>query len=241
MKLNGPIVTLLAGVVVGAGLLVANDTLTGNDDTATQVAATAAAGAGSASASASTSPPVPASPSASASASAGASVAAVSAGVVATYAGHVYDGATKGGSLSVVIKGDTAIAYLCDGKIEAWLWGTASGNSLSLKNKDGATLTATRGGGKVTGTISAAGGSWTFALPAVKKPSGLYRSTAKIRGATVVSGWVVLPDGTQVGMSSNGSTEVPAPPIDLGTGRVTIDGTQVTATEADPAEVVPAG
>jgi hypothetical protein len=236
MKLNGPIVTLLAGVVVGAGLLVANLTLTGTDDTATQVAASAAAAA-SASVSASVSPG--ASASASPSPSAAAPVAAVAAGAVATYAGHVYDGAVKGGSLSVVIKGDTAIAYLCDGKIEAWLWGTASGNTLALKNKDGATLTATRGGGKVTGSITVGGKTWTFALPAVKKPSGLYRSTAKIRGATVVSGWVVLPDGTQVGMSSNGSTEVPAPPIDLATGQVTIDGTPVTATEADPAEVAP--
>ncbi|HEX2804782.1 MAG TPA: hypothetical protein VHN80_01260, partial [Kineosporiaceae bacterium] len=162
MKLNGPIVTLLAGVVVGAGLLVANVTLTGNDD-----AAKVAAPAASAAASTSASPAASASPSVAVKVSAPAAV-----GTVATYAGHVYNGNVKGGSLSVVIKGDTAIAYLCDGKIEAWLWGKVSGTSLSLKNKDGATLVATRGGGKVTGRITAAGGTWTFALPSVKKPSG---------------------------------------------------------------------
>jgi hypothetical protein len=228
MKLNGPIVTLLAGVVVGAGLLVANLTLTGNSDTANPVAASAPA----ASASVSPTPSVSASPAAAIKVSAPSSAAAV-----ATYAGHVYNGNVKGGSLSIVIKGDTAIAYLCDGKIEAWLWGKVSGTSLSLKNKDGATLVATRGGGKVTGRITAAGGTWTFALPSVKKPSGLYRSTAKIRGANVVTGWVVLPDGSQVGMSRSGAAASPAPPIDLGTGQVTIQGMQVTAGLADPNEV----
>jgi hypothetical protein len=229
MKLKGPIVTLLAGVVVGAGLLVANLTLTGNDDTATKVAAPPSA---SAAASTSSAAAVSASPSAAIKVSAPAFT-----GTVATYAGHVYNGNVKGGSLSVVIKGGTAIAYLCDGKLEAWLWGSASGNSLSLKNKDGATLTATRGGGKVTGKITAAGGTWTFALPSVTKPSGLYRSTAKIRGATVVTGWVVLPDGSQVGMSRSDAGAVPAPPIDLGTGQVTIQGTPLTAGLADPDQV----
>ena len=230
MKLNGPIVTLLAGVVVGAGLLVANLTLTGNDDTAAKVSASAPAA--SAAASTSASPAVPASPSAAIKVS-----APTSAGTVATYAGHVYNGNVKGGSLSIVIKGGTAIAYLCDGKIEAWLWGSTSGNTLSLKNKDGATLVATRGGGKVAGRITAAGGTWTFALPSVKKPSGLYRSTAKIRGANVVTGWGVLPDGSQVGMSRSGAGAVPAPPIDLGTGQVTIQGMPVTAGPADPDQI----
>jgi serine/threonine-protein kinase len=152
---------------------------------------------------------------------------------VTTYAGKV----NGGGSLAIVIKGETVVAYLCDGKNEAWLWGTAKGTAVSAKNKDGDTLTGTRGGGKIVGSITVNGKTWTFTTPSVKKPSGLYKATAKIRGAQVDGGWVVLGDGTQVGLLRRDGVTGPAPEIDTTTGQVTIDGTAVPVGEPDPAEV----
>jgi hypothetical protein len=57
----------------------------------------------------------------------------------------------------------------------------------------------------------------------VKKPSGLYRATADVRGATIKVGWIVLPDGTQVGsLESNPDAAAPsataAPPLDVTAG-----------------------
>ena len=234
MKVNGPIITLAVGGVVAVGLLIAN-LATSNDTTATVATSSSVAAPAAASASAS---PVAATDSAAAAASSSGVAGAPAPDRAAklgdaTYAGKV-DG---GGPLSISVKGKTAVAYLCDGKHEAWLWGTAEGNVLTLKNKNGDTLNATRGGGLAVGEIKAAGTQGTFKLPLVKKPSGLYRSTAKIRGAKVVSGWVVLPDGKQVGMTSTNDDEagaVPAPMLDVTTGKATIQGTEVIAAPADP-------
>jgi hypothetical protein len=233
MKPKGPLVTLAAGAVLAAGLLIANFSFSKAErDATTAAAASVAVAAPSPSASASASP----SGSASASASASASVAPAVSTTPVTYAGTV----NGGGSLSVVLKGTSAIAYLCDGHNEAWLWGSVDGASVQLKNAKGDTLTATRGGGRLTGSITVHGRRWTFALPTVKKPSGVYRATAKVRGATVVAGWVVLPDGSQVGAwTADGGTVTPAQPIELDTGATTVDGASMTAAPADP-ETMPA-
>jgi serine/threonine-protein kinase len=107
---------------------------------------------------------------------------------------------------------------------------------VALKNRSGDRLTGTRDGGLITGSLTVQGHSWTFSLPSVAKPSGLYRATAKVRGATVVAGWVVLPDGTQVGAwSRDGRDVAPAPAVDLATGQVIVDGAALTATPPDPA------
>lgn len=226
MKLKGPLVTLVAGAAVAAGLLAANLGTTGGDDTTTAVAASTPAAS---TPSATVSP----SPSATASATPSASVAPAALPAVATYAGKV----DAGGSLSIVVKGKTVIAYLCDGTNESWLWGVVDGAGVSAKNKAGDSLEGTRGGGKVAGSLTVNGKTWSYTLPTVKKPSGLYRATAKIRGASVVGGWVVLPDGTQVGLLTVDGVPRPAPSIDASSGAVTIDGTQVTAEEPDEGDL----
>ena len=69
----------------------------------------------------------------------------------------------------------------------------------------------------------------------MKKPSGLWKATAKVRGATVKAGWVVLADGNQVGMyTTDGAGGTAAPRLDAATGRATIGGAVLTAVAADP-------
>jgi hypothetical protein len=236
MKVKGPIVTLAVGAAVAGGLLIADLTSSGGSSAPVTTAAagatassstTAASASGSASASASA-----AAAAVSPSASTVTAAAAVQAsGPPATHAGKV----NGGGSLAIVIKGASAVAYLCDGVNEAWLWGSVDGNTLSLHDKTGGTLTGTRGGGKIVGSLTVKGKTWSFSVPSVKKPSGLYRSTATVRGAKIVGGWVVLPDGTQVGrISAADGTGQGAPPLDLTTGQVTVEGQTLTAAPADP-------
>lgn len=141
-----------------------------------------------------------------------------------TYAGSVKGG---GASVAIVIKGGTAIAYVCDGKkVEAWMQGSNETTALSLKGKGGATLKTEYAAKRLSGTIRASGKKWTFKVKPVKAPSGLYRAARNVRSAKVVGGWIVY-EGRQVGMVDSDGIETPAPPIDLETGKVTIDGTSI--------------
>jgi serine/threonine-protein kinase len=81
--------------------------------------------------------------------------------------------------------------------------------------------------------VTVGGRTSTLKIGVAKKPSGLYRSTAQVRGARIVTGWIVLPGGRQVGMSNDGATETPAPPLDLTNRTATLNGVPVTAVEID--------
>ncbi|GAB4059203.1 hypothetical protein [Catellatospora paridis] len=218
MKRNGPLLTLLAGLALAAVLITVNLTVTarGGDDPDP-------VGFGAAPA---TSAPAAAAPSASPSAEAS-PTAAPAAKVNAIWAGTVNGG---GATIAISVTDGVAVAYLCDGKkAEVWLQGTAADGKLSLTGKNGATLVGTFGGGKATGTVTASGRKWTFTVKAVAKPSGLYRATATVRNAKVVGGWIVLPDGSQVGVVTVDDVPRPAPAIDPATGAVTVDGAALTA------------
>jgi hypothetical protein len=132
--------------------------------------------------------------------------------------------------IAVVTNNGKAVAYLCDGKVESWLVGTVEPTGeIALKSKKGATLTATVAGTQLSGTVTAAGRKWQFAVKMVTKPGSLYRATADVRGAAVVGGWIVLPDGSQVGVVTVDDVPQPAPAIDPATGAVTVDGAALTA------------
>lgn len=219
MRRNGPLITLLAGLALAAVLVTVNLVATSaGDDAATPSGFDAAAAPTSAAASA---PAVDPSPSASLPPS------PPPAKVNAVWAGTVDGG---GATIAIAVTDGVAVAYLCDGKrAEVWLQGTAAAGKLALTGKKGATLTGTFGGGKAIGTVAAAGRDWRFTAPAIAKPSGLYRAVADVRGAKVVGGWIVLPDGSQVGVVTVDDEPQPAPAIDPATGAATVEGTALTA------------
>jgi hypothetical protein len=208
MKIKSPIVTLLAGVVLAVVVMVLNQ------NTAKPHASTPNNPGPAASATSATSaPPVPAAPQ------------------KATYAGKVTGGAA---TVAIAVKNGTAIAYFCDGKkAEAWLQGTASDGRITLTGSGGASLTATYSTSAATGTVTATGKQFSFSVHTVTAPSGLYRAVANVRNARVVGGWIVLPDGTQVGVLDVGDTEQPAPALDLSTTSAVVDGTTITAVAVD--------
>jgi serine/threonine-protein kinase len=72
-------------------------------------------------------------------------------------------------------------------------------------------------------------------VAAAKKPSGLYRSTSRVRGATIDAGWIVLADGTQVGsFTTDDGDPQGAPKLNTADGTAIINGSTVTATAIDP-------
>jgi hypothetical protein len=209
MKLTSPLVTLAAGAAVALALF-------GASSLAAKPAAAPAAPSASPSPLASS--PLPASPSQ--------APAAQAAKVTAVWAGRTDGGAA---SIAISVKNGVAVAYVCDGKREIWLQGTADAGKLALSGARGATLVGTFGGGKATGRVTSGSAHYTFTAPAVAKPSGLYRAAAQVRNAKVVGGWIVLADGSQVGVLDRDGVASDAPPIDPATGAVTVDGTTLTA------------
>jgi hypothetical protein len=221
MKRTGPFLTLLAGLAVAAVLVVLNMNIKSDAAPAAQKPAgnNVAAETGPQDAPADV-PPVAEEPKPPA------------APLNVTWAGFVLGGKA---SVAIVAKDKQAIAYVCDGtKVEAWLKGTATDGELNLTGGKDATLTGTFGNGRAKGTVVVGAKEWTFDVGSVKKPSGLYRATANVRNARVVGGWIVLADGTQVGVLTRSGAPQAAPRIDLNTGRTTVDGATITAGAVDP-------
>jgi hypothetical protein len=219
-KARGPLITLLTGLIFALvlGVLSAN---ANSEDSARQAAGNQADDQGAAA----TRPPATSEP----------VVAATTRPPVdafrAAYAGRVEGG---GATIAIAIRDGGAIAYLCDGRrTEAWLQGSAVDGRLNLTGADSASLTGTYDRDNAAGTVKAGGKSFTLDVPVAKKPSGLYRSTANVRNARVVTGWIVLPNGEQVGIANTGGELAPAPRLDPADGSATVNGTQVTAVNID--------
>ena len=220
MKIKTPYLTLLVGAALGAVLLVASMLATPKAPASPVAAATPAPAASA------TAQPSPASPTPTATA-----VANVPAR--ANYAGEVNGG---GASVAISIHHGQAIAYVCNGSvIEAWLKGTAANGHLTMTGKGHARLTATYRTKRAVGHVVAHGVRYTFSAPAVHKPSGLYRAIAIVRGAKIKAGWIVLPDGSQVGsLEPNTDAAAPsatrAPMLDVTTGTAHDGNTVLVAT-----------
>ncbi len=127
----------------------------------------------------------------------------------AVYAGKDTTGKV---AVAVAIKGDRAVAYLCDGRsLEAWLTGTVDGGRVSLEAEaGGATVDARFNGERVTGVAADGDDQYAFDLDEADPPAGLYRE----QGDSTTIGWIVLPDGSQVGIKNTDGTLSPAPRLD---------------------------
>ncbi|MEU5001377.1 hypothetical protein [Streptomyces sp. NPDC021622] len=152
----------------------------------------------------------------------------------AEYAGRTDDDTS---AVSISIRDGKAIAYFCDGRnTESWLKGKVEDDgSMRLTGKHGAKLDGTlRDDDKVRGTVDIDKKTWDFTADRAKKPSGLYRATTEVRGAEVDGGWIVLPDGSQVGILKRDGKPAPAPRLDPESGAVPFDGGRLTARPVVP-------
>ncbi len=121
----------------------------------------------------------------------------------------MYAGDATGSDLAiaVAVKGKQASAYLCDGAaVEDWLKGTADAGKMDLTSKNGeSAINATLKGKRLAGTVTFEGHKLPFSIAIAPPPAGLYRGE---NGKTTV-GWIVLPNGQQVGMVNNDGMESP--------------------------------
>ena len=229
----GPVVTLVAAALVGAGLLTA-DVLTDPVRTRAETpvaaaAATATPAAATTSTAAATSPTTTATSTSAAPTTAPTAVPTTAAYAAAYLSPAVYVGrdATRRTSVAVAVRDGRVAAYVCDGKsVESWLTGTATGTTATLTAGGDRLVAEVAGGGlHITGTVHGRSVDVTAALASA--PAGLYRLDAT-NGTTV--GWIVQPDGTQVGLRSRSGVVAPAPVLVPGQA-VTLDGRQAYAQE----------
>lgn len=118
-----------------------------------------------------------------------------------------------------------------------WLNGTAADGRMKLTGKKGEVLTGSFGDGVASGEMVVGQRRWKFTAKQTGKPDPvLYRATAQQRRAGVDGGWIMLPDGSQIGVVTRDGTPVSAPPLDPAFGTTVLDGRTVTATPvvADP-------
>ncbi|MET9272985.1 hypothetical protein [Kribbella sp. NPDC003557] len=128
-------------------------------------------------------------------------------------------------AVALAVKGNRAVSYVCDGRtLEAWLTGTVANGQAALRSRTGDHLTAILSATTATGTLTLNGRTLRFTIPAAGPPAGLYRA----RNSTSTIGWIVLPDGQQVGVDDDG-TPAPAPPLDPDNRTATVNGIAVTA------------
>ncbi|MGW5864049.1 hypothetical protein ACWFRJ_18005 [Streptomyces sp. NPDC055239] len=228
MKRSGPLYTLLGGLLLALFMLSLNATTgTGNSSY----------GKGSPGAASSAPPPAkptkstPA-PTESSSKSPSESPSTRPTGK-SEYAGRTADDAA---AVSLSIRDDKAIAYYCDGRdVESWLKGDVKDDgSMRLTGKNGAKLDATLADNAVRGKVEIGEQPQDFTAARAKKPSGLYRATTEVRGAEIDGGWIVLPDGRQVGILKQDGKPQKAPRLDPETGAVPFDGGELTARPVVP-------
>lgn len=145
----------------------------------------------------------------------------------ANWTGRLDNGAT----IAITAADGRAVAYVCDGKrLEIWLQGTAREGKLALDGKDGASLTGTFGAGRASGELVVGDRRWRFTAKATNKPAPvLYRAAEQARNAGVDGGWIVLPDGTQIGVVTWNGTPAPAPSLDPAAGTTTVNGVRIAA------------
>ncbi|QEU95324.1 hypothetical protein [Streptomyces kanamyceticus] len=223
MKRSGPLYTLLAGLLLALFMLSLNATTgTGSSSYGGNAPGTTPPSptkgtpkpTGSPSASASESPSKKPPPN-------------------ADYAGRTDDNTS---AVSLSLRDGKAIAYFCDGhNTESWLKGDVEDDgSMRLTGKHGAKLNGQLTGKRIRGTVDIDKETWKFTAAKAVKPSGLYRATTEVRGAKLDGGWIVLADGSQVGILKRDGKPAKAPRLDPRTGTVRVDGDVVTARPVTP-------
>jgi hypothetical protein len=139
------------------------------------------------------------------------------------YAGRAEDGA---GAIAIAVLGTQAAAYLCDGRsVESWFRGAVQGGDISLKSKDGGTLQASLDGDHLKGSLRIKNQRVRFEINEAKKPAGLYRA----RGSKTTIGWIVLEDGSEVGVQTTDQNSTAAPELAPEKPQVTVDGEKLDA------------
>jgi hypothetical protein len=134
-------------------------------------------------------------------------------------------------AVAIAIKDNHAAGYFCDGnKIEAWLEGAVTGDRVELRGKNGAVLTGTvfTDATFIFGKVTINSEQSSYLAEIAGKPAGLYEGRGKVDGVDNRIGWIVLPDGSQVGIRNVNGERSSAPRLDP--DQLKADGLQIPVT-----------
>jgi hypothetical protein len=225
MKKYAPLATLVAVVLLGGALLVANMLSNPANQTTAAPAATVATAPSEWAAAASPAPADEPAPEAAPEAAPAATAPAV--------AEKAYAGRSAGNEVTVAIavKDGKAVAYACDGKkVEAWLEGTLTGDTLTLQGKT-SSISATLDDKATFGTVTVDGKEWPFSAKGVASPAGLYEGRGNVDGVAARIGWIVEDNGNVTGLVFSNGARSPAPVLDpANPGATRLDGAPVAVT-----------
>ncbi|MBQ1023292.1 hypothetical protein [Micromonospora sp. C95] len=153
----------------------------------------------------------------------------------------------NGATIAITVTDGKAEAYVCDGRsMELWLSGTVRDGRIELTGKD-AKLTGVIRGDRASGEMIVGVRRWKFTArlddtatdeAVVKSGSGtapaIYRVTDETRKAGFDGGWIMLPDGTQIGIVTWNGKPIPAPPLDPAFNSTVVDGVTLVAEPVVP-------
>ncbi|MEV6811728.1 hypothetical protein [Micromonospora sp. NPDC051296] len=153
----------------------------------------------------------------------------------------------NGATIAITVKGGKAEAYVCDGRsMELWLSGTVKDGKIELTGQD-AKLTGIIRGDSASGEMIIGVRRWKFtarpddkAVDEAVAKSGtgtapaIYRATDEVRKAGIDGGWIMLPDGTQIGIVTWNGKPIPAPPLDPAFYSTIVNGVTITAEPVIP-------
>jgi hypothetical protein len=105
-------------------------------------------------------------------------------------------------------------AYLADGKqIAVLALGSLEGGRLSLRAKDGTTVTGTANG-SVSGSVLLEDEQYRFSGERTSGEAGWYRARKQVGGKPVAAGYILLADGSQRGAVRRGDEVLAVPKFD---------------------------
>ena len=136
--------------------------------------------------------------------------------------------------VAVVVAGDQAVVYLCDGQVGEWFGAPVRGGRIRVRDRVGTVVDAVVHRDNVSGAVRPphqAAGGFTAARPSASG-IGLFNGP-DLSGSGHVRRWIVLPDGIR------GVSDPPAADVVAGAGSATRQpapaSTTATATTASPA------
>ncbi len=142
-----------------------------------------------------------------------------------------YAGRTSGNeaTIAIALRDGQVAAYLCDGReVESWLQGSIADGRLTAQGARDASATGVVEGNAIFGTVSVNGQQWPYSAQLASSPAGLYEGNATANGVSNRIGWIVLQDGSQVGIWNRNGIRKPAPLLDPESlSDLTIDGARL--------------
>ncbi len=153
-------------------------------------------------------------------------------------------------ALAVTLRGQRALAYCCDGdSLAEWFQGEVNiDGTLQLVSTRHAKLELQVGSRQITGKLTLPLGqaqAFKAAMVSTQGHAGLYRAKKMLGGIEYLGGWILLPNGKQVGAVRCGRSVVSRPwldpenPVVRVTGVVSLEAKRLKAFQSKESVILP--